>query len=231
MFLMRSNAIWTFSAILAVITAAVSGLSALNADNPATSLTWTMISRFVAVLFYAVLGLTVARSSELNGSIIMTGGTRRSRVRDFLAYGILPGIALGIINYHFFFWYRSSLSVPTRFRDIKSAYDSLILSLDAAFFEETIFRLFVLSCLTFAFQHLYARLQIRWPSLVSLLPTALSMVLSSLLFAMVHDQYSFTAAFFGGMMLAAIYLRCGIEGAIGAHFVANYLFLTASYLL
>ena len=217
--------------ILALAASGIAGLSALNANNPATSPAWTMIARFIAVLFYAVFGLTSARSCRLRGSLIMADKTWMVRLRSFLVYGILPGIALGILNYQFFFWYRSSPSVPSRFRDIKSSYDSLILSLDTGFFEETIFRLFVLSCLVFSLGHLYARLQRRWPSLVSMLPTGMSLVLSSLLFAMVHDQYSFSAAFFGGLILGAIYLRSGIEGAIGAHVTANYLFFSASYLM
>jgi membrane protease YdiL (CAAX protease family) len=56
------------------------------------------------------------------------------------------------------------------------------------------------------------------------------LVISSLLFAMVHNIYGFTAAFFGGVLLGIIYLRSGIESAIAAHFCANFLFFSASYL-
>jgi hypothetical protein len=38
----------------------------------------------------------------------------------------------------------------------------------------------------------------------------MAVVLSSLLFAMVHDIYAFTAAFFGGMLLGMIYIKGGI---------------------
>jgi membrane protease YdiL (CAAX protease family) len=69
-----------------------------------------------------------------------------------------------------------------------------------------------------------------WPAAVAFLPMVLSLVLSSLLFGMVHDVYGFTAAFFGGMVLGLIYLKSGIESAIAAHFSANFLFFSAAYL-
>jgi membrane protease YdiL (CAAX protease family) len=56
------------------------------------------------------------------------------------------------------------------------------------------------------------------------------LVLSSLLFALTHNYYGFTAAFFAGMLLGWIYLRGGIESAIAAHFSANFLFYSAAYL-
>jgi membrane protease YdiL (CAAX protease family) len=65
---------------------------------------------------------------------------------------------------------------------------------------------------------------------VAILPVALGLVLSSLLFAMGHGIYAFTAAFFGGMLLGLIYLKSGIESAIAAHFIANFLFFSASYI-
>jgi membrane protease YdiL (CAAX protease family) len=96
--------------------------------------------------------------------------------------------------------------------------------------EEVLFRLFILSCFLFSFRQLYARLAPVWPSLVAILPKALSVVLSSLLFAMLHTVYGFTAAFFGGMLLGLIYIHSGIESAIAAHFSANFLFFSAVYL-
>jgi membrane protease YdiL (CAAX protease family) len=65
---------------------------------------------------------------------------------------------------------------------------------------------------------------------VAILPKALSVVISSLLFAMAHSIWGFTAAFFGGMLLGLIYIESGIESAIAAHFCANFLFFSASYL-
>jgi len=62
-------------------------------------------------------------------------------------------------------------------------------------------------------------------------PGALALVLSSLLFAQAHrSPYSFTAAFFGGMLLGPIYMKAGIESAVAAHFAADFLFFYASYL-
>jgi hypothetical protein len=146
---------------------------------------------------------------------------------DFINYGILPGVVLGVINYFFFFSYRYSPAVAPRIREIHSFYDSFILSFDSGLWEEIIFTLFILSCLIFTFRNLYARVKPLWPSVVAILPVAMAIVLSSLLFAMVHDVYAFTAAFFGGMLLGMIYLKGGIEGAIAAHFVANFVFFSA----
>ena len=45
-----------------------------------------------------------------------------------------------------------------------------------------------------------------------------------------YTVYGFTAAFFGGILLGLIYIQSGIESAIAAHFCANFLFFSASYL-
>lgn len=230
MFLMRPDRRLSFSVLLALLSALTTGPSVVNATDPATFPAWTIISRFIAVLFYSVFGLTVARAINLTGSMVVAGKDWRFSIRELFTYGIVPGAVLGIVNYYFFFTYRLTLYVPPQAREIKNTFDSLILALNTGLVEETIFRLFLLSCLVLAFTHLYARLKLRWPSLVGFLPIALSLVLSSLLFAMVHGYYSFTAAFFGGMLLGAIYLKSGIEAAIAAHVVANFLFFTASYL-
>ena len=111
-----------------------------------------------------------------------------------------------------------------------SIYDSFVVSLDSGMAEEIVYRLFILSCFLFSFRHLYSRLARLWPGVVAILPKALSVVLSSLLFAMVHNVYGFTAAFFGGVLLGLIYIQSGIESAIAAHFCANFLFFSASYL-
>ena len=102
--------------------------------------------------------------------------------------------------------------------------------LDSGMAEEIVYRLFILSCFLFSFRHLYSRIAPLWPGVVAILPKAMAVVLSSLLFAMVHNVYGFTAAFFGGMLLGLIYIQSGIESAIAAHFCANFLFFSASYL-
>jgi hypothetical protein len=172
----------------------------------------------------------VARASQLKGSLIIASEEWSVTLRDFVNFGVLPGIILGLINYLFFFNYRHSPAVTPRIREMQSLWDSFILSLDAGMAEEIIYRLFILSCFIFTFRHMYARLKPLWPKVVAVLPVALALVLSSLLFAMVHNFYGFTAAFFGGMLLGMIYLKSGIESAIAAHFTANFFFFSASYL-
>jgi hypothetical protein len=227
---MRLPRIVSFSIILALLTSVAAGLSVWHSHAGGVSPASTMISRFITVLVFGAFGLTVARACQLKGSLIITSEEWPLTVRDFINGGVLPGAVLGLINYFFFFTYRDSPGVTPQIREMKSYWDSFILSMNSGLGEEIIFRLFILSCLVFTFTNIYARIKPLWPSAVAVIPIALGLVLSSLLFAMVHGYYAFTAAFFGGMLLGVIYLKSGIEGAIAAHFVANFIFFSASYL-
>jgi len=227
---MRLQKIMGVSVVLALLTAIAAGLDVLNTRNSVVSPTRTMISRFVVVLVFGSFGLAVARESQLQGSVFISVEEWSLTVRDIINYGVLPGLVLGLINYFFFFTYRYSPLVASRIRDMKSIYDSFIISLDSGMGEEILYRLFILSCFLFSFRHLYSRIAPIWPGVVSILPKALSVVLSSLLFAIGHNVYGFTAAFFGGVLLGLIYIESGIESAIAAHFCANFLFFSASYL-
>jgi membrane protease YdiL (CAAX protease family) len=179
---------------------------------------------------FGSFGLAVARESQLKGSLFMGFEDWSLTLRDIVNRGVLPGLVLGLINYLFFFTYRYSPMVEPRIRDMKSFYDSFVISLASGTTEEIVYRLFILSCFLFSFRHLYSKLAEQWPGVVAILPKALSIVLSSLLFAMVHNVYGFTAAFFGGVLLGLIYIQGGIESAIAAHFCANFLFFSAAYL-
>ena len=219
-----------FCAILAIFAAGVAVLSELNHGSGSASLISTMISRFVVVMAFGAFGIYSARESELRGSILVTAEDVPSAVRDLINYGVLPGLVLGLINYFFFFTYRYSPFVVPRIRDMESVYDSFIISLDSAFFEEVGYRLFIMSCLVYVFRQLYRKIRFEWPRLVSILPNAMALVLSSVLFALAHNVYGFTAALLGGLFLGVIYLKSGVESAIAVHFGANFLFFSASYL-
>jgi hypothetical protein len=227
---MRLQKIMVVAVVLALLTALAAGLYVLNVPNPESSPSWTMISRFIVVLVFGSFGLAVARQSQLQGSLFIGIDDWSLTVRDIINYGVLPGLVLGLINYFFFFTYRYHPLVVPRIRDIQSIYDSFVISLYSGMAEEVIYRLFILSCFLFSFRHLYSRIAPLWPGVVAILPKALAVVISSLLFAMVHNIYGFTAAFFGGMLLGLIYIQSGIESAIAAHFCANFLFFSASYL-
>lgn len=230
MVIMRLQKIMSIAVVLALLTAVAAGLSVLNTQRTDASPTWTMISRFIVVLVFAGFGLAVARESQLKGSLFIGSEELSLTLRDLLNYGVLPGLVLGLINYLFFFSYRYNPYVTPRIREMSSVYDSFVISLESGMAEEVVYRLFILSCFVFSFRHLYSRIAPLWPSVVSILPKAMSVVLSSLLFAMVHNIYGFTAAFFGGVLLGMIYLESGIESAIAAHFCADFLFFSASYL-
>ena len=227
---MRLQKIMGITVVLALLTAVAAKLSVLNARTSGDSATWVMISRFVEAFLLVGLGLPVARESQLQGSLFVGFEDWTFTLRDIINYGVLPGLVLGLINYFFFFTYRYSPLVVPRIREMHSLYDSFVISLDSGVIEEILFRLFILSCFLFCFRQLYSRLARVWPGVVAILPKALAVVLSSLLFAMVHNIYGFTAAFFGGVLLGLIYMQSGIESAIAAHFFANFLFFSASYL-
>lgn len=216
--------------VLALLTAVAAGLYVLNAPDSGGSPTWVMISRFVEAFLLVGLGLPVARESQLQGSLFVGFEDWTFTIRDIINYGVLPGLVLGVINYFFFFTYRYSPLVEPRIRDMHSLYDSFVVSLESGVTEEILFRLFILSCFLFCFRQLYSRMARLWPGVVAILPKALAVVLSSLLFAMLHSVSGFTAAFFGGVLLGLIYMHSGIESAIAAHFCANFLFFSASYL-
>ena len=219
-----------FCAVLAILAAGVGVLSELNDESGSASLTWTMISRFVVVMAFGAFGMYAAQESSLRGSIVLTSDEASATFQDFVNYGILPGILLGLINYLFFFSYRYSPFVAPRIREMDDLYDSFIISLDTGIVEEVIYRLFIMSCLLFLFQQLYRKVKPIQPLLVSILPRAMALVLTSLLFAMAHNIYGFTAAFVGGVLLGLIFFKGGIESAVAAHFVANFFFFSVSYL-
>jgi Type II CAAX prenyl endopeptidase Rce1-like len=218
MFDMRLQKIMGITVVLALLTAVAASMSA----SPVSKI----ITRFVVVLVFGGFGLAVARESQLKGSLFISFEEWSLTLRDLVNYGVLPGLVLGLINFFFFYPYRYSSSVVVP----RTAYDSFVVSLNSGVLEEVLFRLFILSCFLFSFRYLYSRLASLWPGVVAILPKALSVVLSSLLFAMAHNIYGFTAAFFGGMLLGLIYIESGIESAIAAHFCANFLFFSASYL-
>jgi len=227
---MQLHRILGFSAALALATAVVAGLSAIQSGAEPGMVGWQMISRFVVVQVYGFFGLFMARDSGIPGAIFVDKSDWVDNVRGIVNWGILPGLIIGVINYLFFFAYRYSPFVIPRIRDMKSGYDAFVLSLESGITEESIYRLLILSSILYLLRRLYSRVKPAWPGAVKFLPAGLALVLSSLVFGIAHNPYGFTAAFFGGMLLGGIYLWNGIESSIAAHFAANFLFFTASYL-
>lgn len=208
---------------LAVLSAVVAGLS--------TGEAWTIIERFVVTFVFGALGLFMAESSRIKGSRIVASDDTAATIKDVIVVGLLPGLLLGLVNYFFFFSYRYSPYVLPRIRNIGSVYDAFILSTEIALTEEIIYRLFFLSCILYTAKYLYGRRAPDGPFRSSTAPLAVALVGSSLIFAFAHrSPYSFAAAFLGGIVLGVIYLRKGVEPSIAAHFAANFLFFSASYL-
>ena len=230
MIAMSSRKVLGFCAALAILAGGSAVLSEVNHESGSTSLIGTMLSRFVVVMAFGTFGMYAAQESNLRGSILLTSDETGNTFRELVNYGVLPGVVLGLINHLFFFTYRYSSFVVPRIREMDDLYDSFIVSLDTGIVEEVLYRLFIMSCLLFLFQHLYRKIKPIQPVLVSILPRAMALVLTSLLFAMAHNIYGFTAAFVGGMFLGLIFFKGGIESAVAAHFVANFFFFSVSYL-
>jgi membrane protease YdiL (CAAX protease family) len=210
-----------------IVVIALAALSAITAGLSIGQL-WDVIEHFVVALVFGALGLFMAEKSRLKGSLIVASDKAVPLIRDIVVYGLLSGAVLGLVNYYFFFDYRYSPYVLPRIRNIASVYDSFILSLEIALTEEVIYRLFFLSCILYTVRFLYAR----WSSLrtISVTSTSIALTASSLIFAFAHESpYSFVAALLGGIVLGLLFLWKGVEVAIAAHFAANFLFFSASY--
>ena len=92
----------------------------------------------------------MARESQLQGSLFIGCEEWSLTVRDIVNCGVLAGLVLGLINYFFFFTYRYSPLVVPRIRDMKSLYDSFVISLDSGMVEEVSFGFSY--CLVFFFR-------------------------------------------------------------------------------
>jgi membrane protease YdiL (CAAX protease family) len=202
----------------------------LNTGVSASLAPQEIIARFLALLALSVCGLYAARASGLRGSLFITSEDRGAGFRDFMIYGVLPGAVLGIVNYLLFFGSRYSPLVQAEVRNISSVYDASLVSLNAAVGEEVLFRLFTVSALLYFLLQVYAKIFHVWPLLGRVLPGVFALVLSSLLFAIAHNVAGFTAGFSGGIVLGLLFLKSGVEASMAAHFVANLLFYSASYL-
>src|SRR3954468_18661806 len=97
-----------FLIFLAVLTAAVAGLSTIGSGNPGVTAGWAATQRFVVVFVFAAMGLFIADKSQIHGSVIIASDDTATTIRDIVNFGILPGLVLGLINYFFFFAYRYS---------------------------------------------------------------------------------------------------------------------------
>jgi hypothetical protein len=219
-----------FCATLASIGTGSAVLTEFNTGRSAIAAPFEIITRFLALLALSVCGLYAARDSGLRGSLFLTAEDRGTGIRDLMVYGVLPGFVLGVVNYLLFFGFRYSPLVQAEVRNISSLYDAALVSLNAAVGEEVLFRLFTVSALLYFLRQMYRQIARVWPLLSTMLPVVLALVLSSLLFAIAHNIAGFTAGFSGGLVLGVIFLKGGAEAAMAAHFVANLLFYSASYL-
>ena len=208
---------------LAAICAAAVGLSSGGA--------WAIIERFVVILVFGGLGLFMAESSRLKGSLVVSANSPTSIVPDILMFGVLLGTILGLINYYFFFGYRYSPFVLPRIRNLGSVYESFLLSLEIGVTEEVIYRLFFLSCILYTAKYLQRRW---WPNTgtaFKVTPISVALMASALIFTFAHrSPFSFPAAFLGGLVLGLIFISKGVETAITAHVAADFLFFTVSYI-
>jgi len=145
-------------------------------------------------------------------------------------YGVLAGVAMGLLYHRLFAAYRFSPRVPFRLRSMETLSDAFILSLSAALTEEIVFRLLLFSSFLYTLGWLFRPILAMNAGLNRWIPLIFSIVFSALLFGYVHGVFGFLFAFGAGIWLCLIFLRGGLESAVLAHFLADFVFFSLTYL-
>ena len=177
-----------------------------------------------------LLALVFAEKSSVKSFLIRREITWPMKGLLFLCFGLVPGGVMGVTYHRLFAQYRSSSFVPVRIRAIENHYDTFLLSLRAAVTEELVFRFLLLTAFFYILKKMFRPLIDQGFGMTGWIPFLLSLLLSSLLFGVVHGAYSFMIAFLAGIGLGIAYFRGGLESAIMAHFLADFFFFNMTYL-
>jgi membrane protease YdiL (CAAX protease family) len=188
------------------------------------------LQNFAAYSGSVLMALIFAEKSSLEGFLFRREKSWPAKLGILLSYGGLSGLAMGIAYHRAFAVYRFSPRVPFRMRNMKTWYDSFILSLSAAVTEELVFRLLLFTAFFYVLSRLFRPILSFESKFNRSIPLLFSLVFSSLLFGVVHGVYGFLFAFVAGVALCLIFLRGGLESAILAHFLTNLVFFNLTYL-
>lgn len=177
-----------------------------------------------------MLALIFVDQCGLEPFLVKRSGRWFRKVGQLFVYGALTGIAMGLLYHRLFAAYRFSPRVPLRLRSMKAPLDAFLLSLSAALTEEVVFRLLFFSSFLYVLSWLFRPILSMNSGFSRWIPLTFSIVLSALLFGLVHGVFGFLFAFGAGIWLCLIFLRGGLESAVLAHFLANFVFFTLTYL-
>jgi membrane protease YdiL (CAAX protease family) len=177
-----------------------------------------------------LLGLIFAEKTSLECFLLQRKGSWTKKGAAILLLGLALGGIIGITYHRLFAQYRFSPRVPYRLRAMETHYDSFILSLRAGVTEELVFRFLLFTAFFYILKRLFDPLVAHGFAAAKWIPFLFSVLLSSLLFGVAHGTYGFLVAFLAGILLGIAYFRGGLECAILAHFVADFVFFSMTYL-
>ena len=222
---------------LLVLALGLGGLSALilmfselNINKGSPFSLYDFLQIFSSYSSCSFMALIFAEKNSLEYFLFKRKKNWSGKVRDLAVNGGLAGMMIGLCYHRLFTVYRFSHHVPLRVRQIKTLYDSFLLSVSAAFTEELVFRFLFFSSFLYILDRLFKPIMNLQSGLNRWIPVVFSVVFSCLMFGVVHGTYGFLFAFLAGILLCLIFLRGGLESAILAHFLADFVFFSLTCL-
>ena len=215
---------------LGLVAALINSLADMNTHR-SQSLDWLeMLQNLSLYTSCCLLGLVFAEKTPMESFLFRRGTSWPRKGLSLLCFGLIPGGVMGITYNRLFAPYRFSSRVPVRIRAIENHYDTFLLSLRAGVTEELVFRFLLLTAFFYILKRMFRPLIEQGIGMTRWIPLLFSLLLSSLLFGVVHGSYGFMIAFLAGIGLGIAYLRGGLESAILAHFLADFFFFNMTYL-
>src|SRR5215831_4672851 len=93
----------------------------------------------------SLLGLVLAEKVPIQVFLVRRTASWLQKGALLLLFGVLPGIAVGMIYHNVFLQYRFSPRLPLRVKAVQTYYDSFIVSLRAGVTEELVFRFLLMT--------------------------------------------------------------------------------------
>jgi membrane protease YdiL (CAAX protease family) len=218
------------SVIISILTSLVTILSDINlSKGQQPSSVANFVFYFIIFAFCSYAGLFF---SSRNGFITLVTSALlsfRKKILHFLLYGVVAGIVIGIINTMVLKLSLDSSNLPEWLNSFNSIKDTFILSARASFMEETIFRLFLFSGITWLSLLTLQKLLKKEKQQLYITSVIIGIVISSILFGLMHGSGFFYSAFMG-VLLCIIYYKGGFESAIIAHFLGNFISFSIVFL-
>jgi len=219
-----------FSVIISIIASLATILSDINlSDEQLPTSLANIVFYFIIFVLCSYAGIFFASK---NGFITLISASLmpfRKKILQFLLYGLLGGIVLGCINTVVFKLSLDSSNLPEWLNSFKSIKDTFVLSVRAALMEETIFRLFLFSGITWFSLLILHKLLKKEKHQLFMTSIIIGIVVSSLSFGLMHGS-GFLYSSFMGVLLCIIYYKGGFESAIIAHFMGNFISFSIVFL-